>query len=106
MPGIKGHAAFFDSLVELIPAKYYVPNERNESWMVGESNFWMPTCTGLLYLKVVESSISSLRPLWSEAIGNMMAMFNNEYIFGRILSHVAVSMTESVTRRTTEFAEI
>eukprot|EP00240_Pyramimonas_obovata_P015074 CAMPEP_0118936946 /NCGR_PEP_ID=MMETSP1169-20130426/21180_1 /TAXON_ID=36882 /ORGANISM="Pyramimonas obovata, Strain CCMP722" /LENGTH=223 /DNA_ID=CAMNT_0006880421 /DNA_START=136 /DNA_END=803 /DNA_ORIENTATION=+ len=33
VPGIKGHAAFFDSLVELIPAKYYVPNERNESWM-------------------------------------------------------------------------
>ena len=29
---VKGHSDFFDRLVELIPAKYYVPDEQNPEW--------------------------------------------------------------------------
>jgi hypothetical protein len=31
---VRGHALFFDDLVELVPAKFYVPADRSEDWMV------------------------------------------------------------------------
>jgi hypothetical protein len=31
---VRGHAEFFDDLVELVPAKFYVPTLQNEEWMV------------------------------------------------------------------------
>mmetsp|Transcript_43896 Transcript_43896/g.73103 ORF Transcript_43896/g.73103 Transcript_43896/m.73103 type:complete len:374 (+) Transcript_43896:168-1289(+) len=30
---VRGHAEFFDDLVELVPAKFYVPTLQNEEWM-------------------------------------------------------------------------
>ena len=29
---VAGHSDFFDRLVELIPARYYVPDEANPEW--------------------------------------------------------------------------
>ena len=29
---VRAHSDFFDKLVELIPARYYVPDEQNPEW--------------------------------------------------------------------------